>query len=617
MKKIFILISFVVFSFLLLPKIVLADSISCPDRFLTLINPVRDRSLWSDQSLNPIIQQYADIKKYSFSATWLLQYDTFYDQDLTNEIKSFDSKQEKGVFLEVSKKLANDANVAYPEGVRWSDPGAVFLSAYSQSDRIRLIDQIFSRYKTIYGAYPKSVGAWWVDSYSLNYMVKKYGVKSVLICADQKVTDSYGIWGQWWGFPYKPSKANILVPASATSNMENAVVLQWAQRDPILAYGGVGQFSRYSLQANDYVVVGKDINYFKQLSSEYLDCKNALGQITVGMETGMESLMQPVEYERQLNYLSTISGLNIVTMSGFATKYSKVYKINPDKIFFGTENAEWEMTTSYRKNDKLGENINYDQNLSFKDYFLKDNSNFLDRILPIKGSGNPTGYLPWFLVVAVFLGIVSIWKKNVVVFFSALSFCIASFGLIFRSGNSFGWLVFYGPVFENIILFQTLLLLIVFTLVWVTSLKLKTCIHNINLFLILLPLSFGLDTILRVLRVSNLNGGYFLGILVERTRLIGLTFSGFKQGFLNVNLPISAALSFLKIPLDKIWVNLPMYLIFYPLAHILITSILYLLLRKTGHRFLYTAMALLIFLFVLQLIWIFGVEPRIVLPTTS
>ena len=348
MKKIFIVITFVLFSFLLLPKTVLADSISCPNRYLTLIYPVRDRSLWSDKSLNPIIQQYTDVKKYSFAATWLLQYDTFNDQDLTNEIKSFDSKQEKGVFLEVSKKLAADANVIYPEGVRWSDPGAVFLSAYSQSDRIRLIDQIFSKYKTVYGVYPKSVGAWWIDSYSLNYMVKKYGVKSVLICADQKVTDSYGIWGQWWGFPYKPSKANILVPASKTNNMENTVVLQWAQRDPILAYGGVGQFSRYSLQANDYVVVGKDINYFKQLTSQYLDCKNSLGQITVGLETGMESLREPVEYERQLDYLSTISSLNIVTMRDFAANYSKVYKINPDNIFFGTENAEWKMTTGYR-----------------------------------------------------------------------------------------------------------------------------------------------------------------------------------------------------------------------------------------------------------------------------
>jgi len=272
LKRIFFIFVFLACTFVFTPRVRAGEiSIQCQNRYLTLINPVRDRSLWKDPSLNPLIQQYNDIKKYSFPATWLLQYDTFSDIDLTHEVLSFDSSQEKGIFLEVSRKLAFDAGVPYPIYLRWSDPGAVFLSAYSQSDRRKLIDQAFEGYKKIFGIYPKSVGAWWIDSYSLDYMVSKYKINSALIVADQKVTDSYGVWGQWWGFPYKPSKANILVPASNAGDSENAVIVQWAQRDPVLAYGGVGLFSRYSLQANDYTVVGKDINYFKNLASQYLD----------------------------------------------------------------------------------------------------------------------------------------------------------------------------------------------------------------------------------------------------------------------------------------------------------------------------------------------------------
>ena len=161
-------------------------STQCPNRYLTLINPVRDRSLWMDPSFNPLREQYAEIKKYSFPATWLLQYDTFSDSDLVGEVLSFDSKQEKGMFLEVSRKLAFDAGVAYPIYLRWSDPGAVFLSAYSQSERRKLIDQAFEGYKKIFGTYPKSVGAWWIDSYSFDYMVSKYKVKSALILEIKK-----------------------------------------------------------------------------------------------------------------------------------------------------------------------------------------------------------------------------------------------------------------------------------------------------------------------------------------------------------------------------------------------------------------------------------------------
>lgn len=617
-KKILFVLALLLPSFIFISRVKAAEiSTSCPNRYLILINPVRDRSLWSDKSLSPIIQQYSDIKKYSFPATWLLQYDTFNDQDLISEIKSFDSKQEKGVFLEVSKKLAADAGVAYPENVRWSDPGAVFLSAYSQTERKILIDQIFIRYKKIFGRYPKSIGAWWIDSYSLDYMVGKYGVKSALIVADQKVTDSYGVWGQWWGFPYKPSKANILVPASNAGNSENAVIVQWAQRDPVLAYGGVGQFSRYSLQANDYVVVGKDINYFKGLVSQYLDCKNPLGQITVGLETGMESLREPVEYQKQLQFLVTIPDLNIMTMGNFAEKYSQVYKTNPDKIFFGDNGSNWEMTSSYRKNEKLGEDINYNQYLSFKDYFIKDNLSFLDRSLPVKETEKSVSSFPWFLIMAVVLSGVSIWKKRMIIFISAFLFCLAGFGLIFRSGVSFGWLVFYGPVFKNITLLQIFILLVVFTLIWIIYIKLKPSIKNINSFMLLLPLSFGLDAILRVLRISNLNGKYFAGILFERINIAGFVFDSHSFGVVNKVLPIVAASSFLKFPFDKIWGNTFLYMVLYPIVHIVLASIIYLLIRKINSKLRISVLVILSIFFVMYICWIFNFDPRFILSVNN
>ena len=279
MKKIYILI-FLAFTFLIQPgNLIASENTACDNRYVTLVNPVRSRDLWIDKSINPLKKQYDEARKNNLPVTWLLQYDVLKDKDLLKEIKSFNSAQEIGVFLEVSLKSTEAARVIYPHSVPWFSPEAVFLSAYSQSERRKLIDQLFEDFKSEFGFYPKSVGAWWIDSYSLQYMKDRFAVKAVLVVADQKTTDNYGVWGQWWGVPYYPSKANILTPASNRENKQDVVILQWAQRDPALATGEGPKFSNYSLQANDYIRQGKDTAYFQSLINSYLDCRNSLGQV--------------------------------------------------------------------------------------------------------------------------------------------------------------------------------------------------------------------------------------------------------------------------------------------------------------------------------------------------
>lgn len=584
-----------------------SPDILCTNRYLTLINPVRDRSLWADNSLSPLRQQYSEINKYSFAATWLLQYDTFDDQELVNEIKSFDAKQEDGIFLEISRKLAADAGVAYPIYVRWSDPGAVFLSAYSQSERRKLIDQMFTRFKTVYGKYPKSVGAWWIDSYSLNYMTKRYGIKSVLIVADQKVTDSYGVWGQWWGFPYKPSKANILVPASNSKNSEDVVVLQWAQRDPVLAYGGVGQFSRYSLQANDYVIVNKDINYFKQLTSQYLDCRNPLGQITVGLETGMESLRNPEEYERQLKYLSEVPDLNVVTMVEFADSYFQVYDVNPNKISFGDEDASWEMTADYRKNEKLGENINYKQSIAFKDYFIKDSSDFLDRVMPVDGFSKTL--IPWYLLTLAVLVFISLRFGLFRVWISSTLVLLAGYGLILRSTYKFGWEVFYGPQVQNLPLSQSLTVLVIFALVAIINKLFK---NKFNLWL--LPLSFGLDRIVSLLRYTSIEGVKYFGVILGKMSILGFRLSKESLTFSLQRFEPIQFHSLIKFNFSEIWQNNLLYFVVYPISHFILAFVLWKLLAKLPTRIKSLLLIILVILFMWQIQFIFTSDPISVVP---
>lgn len=95
--------------------------------------------------------------------------------------------------MEVSKKLAEKSRVYYPTGVEWYQPGAVFLSGYSRRERKKLINTMMESFKRETGRWPESAGAWWVDSYSANYLREKYGIKNLVIVADQRTTDDYGV----------------------------------------------------------------------------------------------------------------------------------------------------------------------------------------------------------------------------------------------------------------------------------------------------------------------------------------------------------------------------------------------------------------------------------------
>src|SRR5437879_1750060 len=102
MKKFILLLLLAI----LIPKSVLAQTnTSCDNRYLTLVNPVRGRSLWGDNSLKPFQQQLSSINSHNFSATWLLQYDAVSDPELASQFNSLNQNQEKGVLLEVSEKL--------------------------------------------------------------------------------------------------------------------------------------------------------------------------------------------------------------------------------------------------------------------------------------------------------------------------------------------------------------------------------------------------------------------------------------------------------------------------------------------------------------------------------
>lgn len=580
------------------------EQIDCENRYLTLINPVRSRELWFDKSLKPLHDQYKFIKTHNFSGTWLIQYDVLSDKELVTEIKKFNSQQEVGVFLEVSKEYANKARVIYPYDVPWFSPNAVFLSAYSPSERIRLIDKLFGDFKAEFGIYPKSVGAWWIDSNSLQYMKDKYRITSAMIVADQKTTDNYGVWGQWWGVPYYPSKNNVLVPASSISNKLDLVVVQWAQRDLTKAYGEGYLYSNYSLQANDYIRLGENTNHFNKLVDTYLDCRNKIGQITVGLETGIESVGYIDEYAKQLEELKKRDYLKSVTLFEFAKNFKEVHPNIIDRVYLGKGKDEWILNTSYRSNVFLKDRIDYYPDIVFADHFIADKNDFLDRKLPI--GKQKSDYFPYWIFIFILGGLWAFIQKVFSKWIYYLIFVGGALGLFWKSYESLGWKVYFGPILDPIYLYQlglALLTLVTFILL----LRLK----KLSGFIKCLPLTLGLIFILTQLRYTQISGVYYFGFGIDDLRFLGL---GFKQTlnfqFINADLPAYQAAALIRFDHNKIWENPLLGFVFLPIVQIIIALVFYKFSSKFPQKLIQVITIILIVLTIFYFINIFSLDPR-------
>lgn len=326
------------------------------ERFITIVNPVRVSSYTQNPS-ESLRSEYSVVKKNDFPATWLMTYDALKDKSVVSIVRNMDKKQEFGIFLEVTKNFAEDSGVIYHNTGFWHHANSVFLSGYTQDERKMLIDKVFQSFKEKLGYYPKSVGSWWTDSFSLSYMKEKYGITANLTCSDQLSTDGYQIWGQPWALPYYPSKSYTAVPASDFSNKLDVVNLQWAPRDPLNGY----ESSFYSTQ--DYPIAPKpqDINYFKKLVELY----SSYGQVTVGLESDVNPLAYKTGFADQMDVVSEErqKGIKTITMSDFANWYRQKYpNVTPNHLIksgdlLGTNTKPfWYTSSNYRlfyvENDK-------------------------------------------------------------------------------------------------------------------------------------------------------------------------------------------------------------------------------------------------------------------------
>lgn len=349
---------FLIFLVVLFPKPVFAKQQNnfTSNQFITVVNPVRI----SSYSTNPkasLAAQYLEVQKRNLDATWLLNYDVISDPGIVTVAQMMDKSQELGLFLEVTPYFSSEAGVVYNKTDSWHRANSVFLSGYTQEDRRKLIDKAFEKFKRIFGFYPTSVGAWWIDSYSLEYMKRKYNITANLTVADQFATDGYQVWGQYWSTPFYPSKIHAGIPAKTLDSKLDVVTIQWAARDPLNGYGR-GSASLFSTQ--DYM----KIEYFQKLVDLYAQShSNKFGQITVGLEGDFSPESYGGFFANQLDVIKTekqLGSINVATMKDFSSWYrSNFPTLSPVQIIQTDDFLEKRIKTIWYESPNFRINIIY------------------------------------------------------------------------------------------------------------------------------------------------------------------------------------------------------------------------------------------------------------------
>ncbi|MCF0197177.1 MAG: hypothetical protein HUK03_08140 [Bacteroidaceae bacterium] len=217
-------------------------------------------------------KQIALLREHQLPGTFLLQYDALVDTRYQRLMcDSLPSNCEVGAWWEITQPQVEAAGLVWRGDHPWvSTANIAFSTGYTQVERLQLVDVYMAKFLQVFGCYPRSVGSWYIDSYTLDYMHRRYGVVASCNCKDQVGTDGYTLWGGYWNQAYYPSRLNGYMPAQTADMQVDVPVFRMLGSDPLYQYDS-------SLGDNGQGVITLEPVYShsgqnRQWVERYLDC---------------------------------------------------------------------------------------------------------------------------------------------------------------------------------------------------------------------------------------------------------------------------------------------------------------------------------------------------------
>ncbi len=182
------------------------------------------------------------VNEFGIENTFLLQYDALCDERYVKLFKeNTNDKTELGIWLEIVEPMTSACGLPYESEHNWKwdwhiIPGLPM--GYNPEERRLLVDETMRKFKEVFGYFPKTVGGWLIDTFTMNYFAENYEIDAFCICRDQVNTDAYTLIGGYFNGAYYPSKNNIFTPAQTSKEQVNAPVFRLLGPCPIHNYDG-------------------------------------------------------------------------------------------------------------------------------------------------------------------------------------------------------------------------------------------------------------------------------------------------------------------------------------------------------------------------------------------
>jgi len=304
--------------------------------FIRLIEP-RDPEITEEVLFHTVVKQVEVMNKYKLGGTFLLQYDALMDPRYQKLLKSLPrSSFEIGAWWEIPQPMVEKAGLKWRGRYAWdwhADVG--FSTGYTPAEREKLADVYMTDFKNIYGYYPKSVGSWFIDAHTLNYLWQKYKIVASSNCKDQYGTDGYTLWGGYWNQAYYPSKINSYMPAQNEKNQIPVPIFRMLGSDPIRQYdNGFGTDRQGVITLEPvYKDAGGDSTWINWYFKEFIS-GNAMefAYVQAGQENSFTWKAMSKGFEYQMKLIARLRNdkkLQVETLAESGRWFKNKYKVTP------------------------------------------------------------------------------------------------------------------------------------------------------------------------------------------------------------------------------------------------------------------------------------------------
>ncbi len=208
-------------------------------QIVNIINFIRNVEPRSDVDLVETVRGHINgMLHHKLKGTFLLQYDALENPVYTDMLKQLDTDQfEFGVWLEIVQPQCEAVGIPWTGRYPWDwHVHCGFSVGYTKSEREKLVDVLFEKFREIFGKYPRVFGSWFFDSHTARYICDKYGIDAMCNCKEQYGTDGYTLWGGYYGQGYYPSRKNVFMPAQTLEEQLDTPLFRMLGSDPIYQY---------------------------------------------------------------------------------------------------------------------------------------------------------------------------------------------------------------------------------------------------------------------------------------------------------------------------------------------------------------------------------------------